>query len=596
MGIFDKILGRKPENLQTASVPVSKSEKPAPQRKTEAVKETKTCELCGKETTDYASVYAGQNELALACRECRMKVFADREHARKMGLKPASVKVKKIRMEVPEILLREESTEETLPLIFEETAAPREVIVEDTVEPIKTETATTPEFVVKMGEVMVEIPEATEVAIKEPAIEVAEQIAECAVKNWITFSKSKRTYPCMVCHGEFDLLFDADRLCPECKKRQMEKAGHTINGNITTDKRFGMFGLHGVENVRSELYVALENAVNYSDSPVFSNFREKPRHTKFCFFESQHDGRVKEILRNYYCVDFGVERLPGIANCSYFCEYGKATLPTRVGGVGVEYFSRLCDKERLPCVEIAIGRDYIFSWFYTHFEKSYAGGYKEDLRIVVDSVWEANMMRLMGHYGIAFEYQKEGGITFKDGPWYMPDFYLPDMDAYLEVKGLWDKRSLRHLSDMRKERPDVTLYLADSDVYRYLTKKYASMIPEWESHALPPKSNEKVAVVGMSFVADSKTLQDVCVGGGVALVREPENTYDSSAVLVTTEDGRPIGHLAIAWATIYSPKIAAGFIFDAEVVEIENKVIHVRIKCVDDTNVHYPWEGSGIRD
>ena len=158
----------------------------------------------------------------------------------------------------------------------------------------------------------------------------------------------------MVCHGEFDLLFDADRLCPECKKRQMEKAGHTINGNITTDKRFGMFGLHGVENVRSELYVALENAVNYSDSPVFSNFREKPRHTKFCFFESQHDGRVKEILRNYYCVDFGVERLPGIANCSYFCEYGKATLPTRVGGVGVEYFSRLCDKERL-LIEHGIG-------------------------------------------------------------------------------------------------------------------------------------------------------------------------------------------------------------------------------------------------
>lgn len=48
---------------------------------------------------------------------------------------------------------------------------------------------------------------------------------------------------------------------------------------------------------------------------------------------------------------------------------------------------------------------------------------------------EARWMVLMNALGMRYEYEPEG-FELSDGTRYLPDFYLPDQDVFLEIKGL----------------------------------------------------------------------------------------------------------------------------------------------------------------
>jgi hypothetical protein len=65
-------------------------------------------------------------------------------------------------------------------------------------------------------------------------------------------------------------------------------------------------------------------------------------------------------------------------------------------------------------------------------------GRRKDLKTYFRSSWEANVARWLNHQGIKWVYEPK--VFFFDGVrtgtnTYCPDFYLPDLDIWLEVKG-----------------------------------------------------------------------------------------------------------------------------------------------------------------
>lgn len=51
--------------------------------------------------------------------------------------------------------------------------------------------------------------------------------------------------------------------------------------------------------------------------------------------------------------------------------------------------------------------------------------------------------------GVKYEYEPEG-FELSDGTWYLPDFYLPDLKIWVEVKGLMSGEDLKKIDLFRK--------------------------------------------------------------------------------------------------------------------------------------------------
>lgn len=113
-------------------------------------------------------------------------------------------------------------------------------------------------------------------------------------------------------------------------------------------------------------------------------------------------------------------------------------------------------------------------------------GVREDLGQFFRSSWEANVARYYRLKGIAYEYEpktfhfigvKNGSVSYK------PDFYLPETDEYIEVKGRMTSRDRTKLKRMAKFHPDVKVSVLGKDEYIALEKGYASQIQNWEYRA-----------------------------------------------------------------------------------------------------------------
>ena len=77
------------------------------------------------------------------------------------------------------------------------------------------------------------------------------------------------------------------------------------------------------------------------------------------------------------------------------------------------------------------------------------GGYRKDLKQYFRSKWEANMSRYYNFVNIKWTYEPQEFEFYKikrGSRFYKPDFYLPDIDVYIGVKGWFrpqDKTKLR---------------------------------------------------------------------------------------------------------------------------------------------------------
>jgi len=106
-----------------------------------------------------------------------------------------------------------------------------------------------------------------------------------------------------------------------------------------------------------------------------------------------------------------------------------------------------------------------------------------DFRSRLEADWAAHLDRL----SIDWQYEVEG-YQLSDGSWYLPDFYLPDIQVWLEVKGAHNQRvsKVEQLAaDLWAESPvDLpTLYGAPMVLIAQPPQRVApGVIDEWRAY------------------------------------------------------------------------------------------------------------------
>lgn len=104
---------------------------------------------------------------------------------------------------------------------------------------------------------------------------------------------------------------------------------------------------------------------------------------------------------------------------------------------------------------------------------------------------EARTAVLLNESGIPFIYEPEG-FAFEDGTTYLPDFYLPDQDAFLECKGIMKEKDYHKMEMLSKEtgKEIVIMYPDMSFTLSYWVDNLHDFFPsspeigglsEWES-------------------------------------------------------------------------------------------------------------------
>ncbi len=136
---------------------------------------------------------------------------------------------------------------------------------------------------------------------------------------------------------------------------------------------------------------------------------------------------------------------------------------------------------------------------YTITSNAYSrckGGFREDLQQYFRSSWEANIARYLDYLNIKWEFEPKrfNFLEIKSGVLsYMPDFYLPELDKWIEVKGWMDDKSKIRLQYFKQFYPEesIKLILIDRKQYNLIEKHYKFIIDNWE---FPNQTNNKVVV------------------------------------------------------------------------------------------------------
>jgi len=110
-------------------------------------------------------------------------------------------------------------------------------------------------------------------------------------------------------------------------------------------------------------------------------------------------------------------------------------------------------------------------------------GFREDVGHYVRSGWEANFARLLKFLKREYEYEPKRFVIETDGEvvtTYLPDFYLVDLDRYIEIKGWWYPGDLRKVELFQEAYPDIGLDIIERADYKRLKSKFSKLVPNWE--------------------------------------------------------------------------------------------------------------------
>jgi len=139
------------------------------------------------------------------------------------------------------------------------------------------------------------------------------------------------------------------------------------------------------------------------------------------------------------------------------------------------------------------------------------GGYREDLKQYFRSKWENNMSRYYNFAGVKWIYESQEFEFYKikrGSRFYKPDFYLPEQDKLIEIKGFFtasDKTKIRRFKKYYPEEfaklefviPDkYSKSKANGEMIKFLCddlgidfekimsykeiEEYSKLIPGWE--------------------------------------------------------------------------------------------------------------------
>ncbi|MFJ7185579.1 HIRAN domain-containing protein [Lysinibacillus xylanilyticus] len=195
------------------------------------------------------------------------------------------------------------------------------------------------------------------------------------------------------------------------------------------------------------------------------------------------------------------------------------------------------------------------------------GGLREDLSGAFKSSWEANIARLLNYLGYTNWQYEEIYIQTSDGT-YIPDFSLThnNQQFVIEVKGVWDNRSVTKVSETLRSANGEKIVLIDADIYTILSEHFSSEITNWEDQNTRLQKIS-IPVVGIKVGDRLKYIKQLSDGDELILEREPENPYDFFAIKVMDKQKNQVGYLRKDWATIISTKLEYGFKYRATLKE-----------------------------
>ena len=101
------------------------------------------------------------------------------------------------------------------------------------------------------------------------------------------------------------------------------------------------------------------------------------------------------------------------------------------------------------------------------------GGYREDLGQYFRSEWEAAYARYLNANDVEWTYEPR---TFEISKTmnYTPDFYLPESNEWVEVKGYWDETSILKCELFEQRYPELSLVKIDSTNYNTIAAYYVA--------------------------------------------------------------------------------------------------------------------------
>ncbi|MEX3746527.1 HIRAN domain-containing protein [Lysinibacillus xylanilyticus] len=214
--------------------------------------------------------------------------------------------------------------------------------------------------------------------------------------------------------------------------------------------------------------------------------------------------------------------------------------------------------------------------------------FRDDLKQVFDSSWEANTARILKYLGINYEVEKTSFFVedANFSQYYFPDLFLND-NLIIEIKGFWDNASLKKVSLFKEQYKDYKLLIIDTEMYAVLNSLYKDIIENWEDEKVVIKK-EKVFVVGINRPERKVAVSKLKENDEVILVRDAENPYDSNAIAVVNQEGNQIGFIRKDWASIYADKLDMGMKYKARINKIERTVISLELERINkDENIIY---------
>jgi hypothetical protein len=100
---------------------------------------------------------------------------------------------------------------------------------------------------------------------------------------------------------------------------------------------------------------------------------------------------------------------------------------------------------------------------------------KDGSLVLMDSTWEVAMAERLDHLKIEWERKEDMKLTYysKTGRKrnYIPDFYLPDYDTYIEVKGYWTDAARYKMESVQSTNPVKIVILESLDAVNKFTRR-----------------------------------------------------------------------------------------------------------------------------
>jgi hypothetical protein len=106
------------------------------------------------------------------------------------------------------------------------------------------------------------------------------------------------------------------------------------------------------------------------------------------------------------------------------------------------------------------------------------GGYYPGTKIYMRSTWERNFARILDHLKLKWQYEPRG-FMLSNLHAYLPDFYLPQLDLWVEVKGYKTDEFIIKWP-LFLEEVSGSKWLADEVQYKQLSAHYQPLLPTWE--------------------------------------------------------------------------------------------------------------------